>query len=200
LRSDRGQSPVACVKACLDGDRGQSPVACVKACLDGDTVQSKLSDEDFKKIVDAIENALRTRMYTFDKHLNAEMSKFLLCLDDCKIGTKWSSRMASSEDDRKGIEMKNLELLNTIKKKRHFSGKEWNTHCTEDLTLDHYFRDRDSCFEYHPDPLVFGLKKDEPSILKALKDVALRAELEKHPQLCRDILAAYTRMYECASE
>ena len=124
LCSDRVQSPVACVKACLRNDRGQSPVASVKACLDGDTVQSKLSDEDFKKIVCAIENALRTRMYTFDKHLNAEMSKFLLCLDDCKIGTKWNIRMTSSEDDRKGIEMKNLELLNTIRLKKRFSGKE----------------------------------------------------------------------------
>ena len=175
-------------------------MASVKACLDDDTVQSKLSDEDFKKIVCAIENALRTLMFTFDKHLNAEMSKFLLCLDDCKIGTKWSSRILSSEDDRKGIEMKNLELLNTIRKKRRFSGKEWNTHCTEDLTLDHYFRDRDSGLEYYPDPFVFGLKKDEHSILNALKDVALRAELEKHPQLCRDILATYTHMYERESE
>jgi hypothetical protein len=99
--------------------------------------------------------------------------------------------MGSAEDFQKGVEMKDKELLRKVqcKYKMCFSGEEWSSHCKEKITLDHYMREEK--FLYYPMPLDFGRLEDQKSILGALKDAAFRVELEKQPDLCREILALH---------
>jgi len=181
------QSGVACVKKCLCVV--QSGVACVKKCFRSDGVQSKLSDEDFDKIIRRLHKGLHMPSHAFDERIRKKMSDLLLCIPDYAIGTRWGIRMASEEDSQKGVELKDPKLLHTVQCKMHFSAKEWSTHCTEKITRDHYLRYE--MFVYYPMPFEFGRQDDLKSILNALKDAAFRVELEKEPDLCRDILALH---------
>lgn len=181
------QSGVECVKACLCVV--QSGVACVKKCFRSDGVQSKLSDEDFDKIIRRLHKGLHMPSHAFDERIRKKMSDLLLCIPDYAIGTRWGIRLASEEDPQKGVELKDPKLLHTVQCKMHFSAKEWSTHCTEKITRDHYFKYE--MFVYYPMPFEFGRQEDLKSILNALKDAAFRVELEKEPDLCRDILALH---------
>ena len=192
FRSDGVQSRVAWIKTCFRSDGVQSRVACVKTCSLSDAGKSKLSDEDFNKIVLAIQNAMYKPSHAFHERLKGEMSNFLLCIPNYAMGTKWISRYIDENDSDKGIEITNPALLRMIRtKQRRLSGKEWTAFCIGDITETHYVKD--GYCGYYPSPLIFGRKEDLESILGALKDDAFRVELEKKPDLCRDILAVHAQ-------
>jgi hypothetical protein len=179
-------------KACFRSDTVQSGVACVKVSLPSAEVQPKLlPDEDFEKILRRLQTSLYRESLVLDERLQKRMSDLLLCIPDYAIGTRWGIRMGSAEDFQKGIEMKDQKLFRTVQfqRKMIFSGEEWSSHCTEKITPDHYMREED--FLYYPMPLDFGRKEDRKAINDALKDAAFRVELEKQPDLCRDILALH---------
>ena len=177
-------------KACSGSDGAESVE---KACSRSDGAQSKLSDGDFNKIIQTIKNALNKRSHLFDEGLKRRMSDLLLCVPDCSIGTRWGLKYINDGEIPKGIEIVDPELFRTINGKMCFSGRGWSELYKEKITLDHYVKF--DCVAYYPRPFVFGEERDLKPILCALDDVAFRVELEKQPDLCRDILAVHASQH-----
>ena len=177
-------------KACSGSDGAQSVE---KACSRSDGAQSKLSDGDFNKIIQTIKNALNKRSHLFDEGLKRRMSDLLLCVPDCSIGTRWHLQYINEGEIPKGIEIVDPELFSTINGKMRFSGRGWSELYKEKITLDHYVKF--DFIAYYPRPFVFGEERDLKPILGALDDVAFRVELEKQPDLYRDILAVHASQH-----
>ena len=87
------------------------------------------------------------------------------------------------------IEIENMAVTRKFATTVKFSSEQWSALYPQKITANHHFRNEYSV--YYPDPLIFGKKADLETILDALKDPNFRVELQKRPDLCKQIVAVH---------